>query len=488
VILRPCMTGRIKSFYTGMKNKKNLIFVFERDDTFFRIAKVYPDRKSGRIVVEEIREYEPGPSDASGSENTGEILRVLKEFGYEREEVIVSLPRDSVTIRYSKVPSQSSREIENILQLQASTYLPYPNADLITAYQLIRQDRNGYSDINCIVIHRDSINRLIAVLHSAGISRFKIIVSSFGLLPFYSRLGMAASRSAVIFLERGARHEELVIGTRETMVFSRTWNISNKQNVPGQTLEEIRKSIELYRKEISSQVPQKMLVFNAGTNAGKLPENSIPGCEITYAGYSDVIAASSPEVMEKISRSSGSWIHIAGLGVTAFPESAYVLPADLKQKSLQEKHMRELMKAGSLLCLAFFILFAGFARHFENKKLYLNKLKERIKQLEKEALPLEQKEKRLVLLSTRSKDSRLVLPVLTDITMSVPEDIKLTELTYEKGEVFIRGESSRLASVLNFVSSLEKSPWFKNNQTEMNHASAKNAETVLFEISSRKRK
>ncbi|MDD5668916.1 MAG: PilN domain-containing protein [Candidatus Omnitrophica bacterium] len=470
-----------------MKNKKNLVFVFEHDDAFFRIAKVYPEKKTGRIVVDDIREYDTGRRDASGSENAGEISRVFREFGYEREEVIVSLPRDSVTIRYSRIPSLSSREIENILQLQASTYLPYPNADLITAYQLIRQDRDGYSDINCIVIHRDSINRLINVLHSAGISRFKIIVSSFGFLSFYTRAGMSAGGGAVMFLERGVRHEELVIGTRETMVFSRTWNIAHKQDVLGQTLEEIRKSIELYRKEISPQAPQKLVVFNAGTNAGKFSENAIPGCEIMYAGYSDVIAAS-PEVMEKISRSAGSWIHILGAGITAFPESAYVLPADLKQKSLKEKHLKELMKAGSLLCLVFLILFAGITRHFENKKLYLNKLKDRIKQLEKEAIPLEQKEKRLALLSKRRVDSASVLSVLTAITSAVPEDIKLTELTYENGEVFMRGESSRLESVLNFVNSLEKLPRFKNNHISMNHASAKNAETVLFEISSRKRK
>lgn len=137
------------------------------------------------------------------------------------------------------------------------------------------------------------------------------------------------------------------------------------------------------------------------------------------------------------------------------------------------------------------ILGLSMAKGLSNKEEYLKQLKARVSAIAKEARPLEEIEKRSLLLEKRSQKKPSGLELIYAVSRVLPEQVALVSFIYEEGgQLIVHGQAPELKNVFDFFSSLEKSPELKNFNTKVKYATSRktrSGEFVDFEIMSQKK-
>ena len=163
-----------------MKNKdKKLNYIIQLCEGSLKVVKC--SRSNSRVEFLSLKIHPVA--------SVNELPAVLSAEGLSSNELLVSLPRNQATCRFLKVPANSPEEIESISGLQAGRYLPYPAQDLVTAYQVIRADKDRFSDIVLTIAHRNSISNYLNILSDKfKRAKLSIILSSYGICNLYYRL------------------------------------------------------------------------------------------------------------------------------------------------------------------------------------------------------------------------------------------------------------------------------------------------------------
>ena len=425
----------------------------------------------------------PGLSE---QELSDKIAQMLRKLGFKNSPIIVALPCSKATCRQFKVPAQAAGEIEKIVSLQASRYLPYPAEELVTGYQVISTSSDGYSLINLIIVHKDVIAHMLKVFEGLKASRVSIILSSYGLAFFYNRISSGAS-ALVMFVDFNGIDSEAAILRGKQMLFSRSFKLFSRQ--PGlekQCVEEINKSLDIYHKESAKDLtPQIVFMSQAaipGVGSALKEQFGVPAEEIVFPEDLKLPL----KVKEFLKNSDNSFLSLLGLGLEDVAESLNLLPRQLKEK-IALLSLKKERKTIALFILATLLIFAfGVNRHLDNKARYLSRLKEELNKIAKEAAPLEGIEKRFRFISGDSHRKDSSLDLIRELYQIIPSEIKLVNFSYEDGQkVTVRGQARELNSVFAFVGKLEESPVFKTFKIKIRYATWRNNRSgalVDFEI------
>jgi Tfp pilus assembly PilM family ATPase/Tfp pilus assembly protein PilN len=425
---------------------------------------------------------------ALDTKKLGEKLnQILRKLGYNNNPVIVSLLRSQATLRYLKVPTQEPAEIERIISLQASHYLPYPANELITGYQIIATDREGYSEVNLVIVHKNAIEHYIKVFAEINIKNIKIILSSYGLTNLLSYIEPGETQ-VTMAVDIALPRVELAIIERDRLLFSRSFNIAQKeQNWQNVLVEEINKTKDAYLKEISRKEPNKIVLVGATKNFGKLAEIlgkqlALPIQELSYWDKIKV----SEKFLNRIPALDDSLAALTGLGLKDIPDSLNLLPQNIKEVSKKTLQRQEIFRQSAFIFCILLILGLGVAKNLHNKEMYLKLLRGELKKIEQEAKSLEEIEKRFAYLENRLQKRPSSLDILYEIHQNIPAQISLINFIYEEdNQVSLHGQAPELNSVFDFVSRLEKSATFKNFNIKVRYATKKkiqSQEVIDFEI------
>jgi hypothetical protein len=431
--------------------KKDFVFVCQISDDTCRIVKCLAQAGPRRQIADLEKTKLPG------------LAQALKKLGYNRHPIIVSLPRAQATARYIKIPSQSTHEIEKIIALQASRYLPYPAQELITAYQIISTDKEGYAHVNLIIAHKDAIQRYLDILRPLAPSEIKIILSSYGLLNLYTWAAQNKNEACVLINMEESQAEFAVI-EEEKLLFSRVFNFSrDRQGWQQAVAEEINKSKDACLKELNRTAPIKTLT------AQDILKNDFPQA-----------------LQDKILATDSGFIALAGLALKELPESLNLAPPELKQAAKKMARRSELLRYAGLIIAIIIIFGLGLSRSLSNKEAYLQKIKAELDKVSQEARPLEEIERRVRAIEGRSRRPLSSLDMLYEISKLLPRELSLTGINYEESRQFIlRGQAAELKPIFEFASQLKDSAVFKSFNIRVRYATKRAgtaAEVIDFEI------
>ena len=431
-------------------------------------------------------EAEAVPSGADEKLISGKLSSLIKKLNCENCSVIVSLPRSQVISRNIKIPAQSPEEIEKIIALQASRYLPYPAAELITGYQVIATEAQGYSSINMVIVHKDVIARYVKVLKELNIgSGFKIFLSSYGLCNLYHYLN-AAESGPVAVTEINHNHAEVVIVSGNKLLFSRSFKLI--RSLPGWEdilTVEISKTCDAYLKEVSMPAVKKLVVLDTGAEAAEFVEffrkhsaleaQLVPFAEKTGIPQNTLKALPGP-----------AFSSLIGLGLKETDESLNLLPGEIKEKSRKASIHRQRLWIILFLSGIFLLWYLAAIKNLDNKTIYLERLKAEMDKVSEKARPLEEIEKRVRVFEGRRLKKINALDVLHEVYRIMPIEVSLISFNYEgEHEISLRGQGQELNSVFKFVSLIEQSQLFKNFSIKVKYATKKKTqagEVVDFEI------
>ncbi len=467
-----------------VKGHRNSTFICQISDLNLKVIKCAVGRgQQKEFVGLEMDSLTPDIDDKKLSEK---ISSCLKKLDYSGNPVIVCLPRSRVTCRFLKVPATAPEEIEEIVSLQASRYLPYPAEELITGHQVIATDKEGYSEVNLVIMHKSAVERYVKIFKELKASKLFITLSSYGLVNFYDYA--AAGDSGVnMVIDVDASQIELGVVLNKKLVFSRYFKIDKANpNLESALVDEINKSRDAYLKEVAKEAPAKIFVIGAGkdyqTIAGLLSKQG--NLNVGTLFYDKIVA--SDDFRSKAFNSENSFVNAIGLGLKDIEESLNFLPRTIKTDALRVVKQKEWIKTGALIVGVILVTSLAITKTLDNKAMYLKQLKTQLNKIASEANALEQIDKRFKFMESALQKKPSSLEVLSELYKVVPNKVYLVHFSYAEGkDIVLRGQAPELNPVLDFVSALEKSVVFKEFKTKIKYATKKvaaNSEIINFEI------
>ena len=318
--------------------------------------------------------------------------------------------------------------------------------------------------------------------------KLSILLSSYGLGSLYSYINPQDTGSVMV-IDIDSWQVELAILSNKRLLFSRAFKLNRAEpNWEGLFIDEIKKTQDVYVKEISKEASSRIVLLGAGKilQEFKTVQEKQTTLSIQIQSYPDSVKLRD-NLSNSILNSEYSFASLIGLGLADIAESLNLLPQDKKEDmrrvSQRQKHLQlTLLVSGIIL-----ILGLGIAKDLDNKQKYLARLNIELNKITKQAKPLDEIEKRFQLLESRSHNKPTALEIVYELHRIVPDQIYLVNLGYEEdNQVVLRGQTKELNSVFEFVAQLEKSPVFKNfNAVKVRYATKKNTPTgeiVDFEI------
>jgi Tfp pilus assembly PilM family ATPase len=465
---------------------KNAVFILQITESAVKLLRCsFADNAKKRNIEVEAESFsENAPDEAI----TAAVSRLFKNSGYPDNRLVISLPRNKATVRYLKIPAQSPEEIEKIVALQASRLVPYPQEELITAYQVIGTGRDGFTELNLSIVHLNILERHFALCKGIPRMSLDVILSSYGLSGLYAYLRPSDAGTAMLMDFDGSQIE-LVIARGRSMLFSRSVKIERNGSAEWEKtlLDEVKRTLEAYADETKGRKPEKIVVAGiAGRQAEAarfLKEKS--GFPVETLSFEKELNFSA-EALKTVSAAQISAASLAGLVLNSIPVSLNLLPRQLKEKAARGTQFKQVLRLVLFVCAALVLAGAGLAKSMDNKERYLRLIEQELKKNEKEASYIADLEYRIGAFEKRLQARPSVLEMLYQLFQAAPASISITQFSYEedKGAV-LRGQCAEFNSVLELVSALNKAPAYSKSTVKVRFASRKKTaqgEIVDFEI------
>ncbi|MFH0827373.1 MAG: pilus assembly protein PilM [Candidatus Omnitrophota bacterium] len=469
-----------------MRARKKFTFSGCVTDTAFKVIKCKSVHDAKTLELLEGQAL-PLPANADEKKLSDLWQQSLKKMGYDHHPIIVCLPRNQATCRYLKVPAVTPSEIEKMSNLQASRYLPYPAHELVTAFDIISTDKEGYAHINLTIVQKNNIERILNILKGFKASRMSIILSSYALLNLYLFLKPGDHESTMIIDVDALQAELAVVGSRK-LLFSRSVKMDRQafgwKNV---LFDEMDKTLETYMESVSSEPIRKFALVGTRSALDELKEAleakfSLPAEILTLGPNLNI----PPNLSGVILNSEVSFASCLGLCLKEPQPSLNLLPQDIKDETRKVISRKKSLQAAVLALVIMMAWGIGSAKHLDNREVYLERLRSELAKISKTAKPLEDIERRFELLEARNLNVSSSLDILHELHAIVPADAALISMSFEENkQVLLRGQSPGLDSVFAFVDRIEKSSVFKPFRIKVRYATKKktaSGDMVDFEI------
>jgi len=413
--------------------------------------------------------------------------QILKELDFRGNLLIASLLRAQATCRYLKIPSKIPLEVEQIASLQAPRYLPYQANELITAYQPILVDKDGYTHINLFIAHREVIEDYTKIFKKLNVKNYSILLSSVGLLNLYYTLNPQINSSAIL-IDIDTDQTQIAIVNKDNFFFSREFKVSRNfpewENIIAQ---EINKTRNAYLKETFYKDPEKIVIFGSPDNFQGLAEIVKKQTIIPVEIFPYWQRLSFPQaLLNQVSGSSGSYANLAGLGLKIIPESVNLLPPEIRKQARNSFKTKERFRVAYFLSCIVIIFALGILKNIDNKARFLGYVKAELNKIEEDARWIGELQERIEFVEKSHQKKPSALDILYELHQIIPADVVLANFSYDQsGQIVLRGQTPQMNNVFEFVTRLEKSAVFRGLEFKIRYASNKKSsagDLIDFEI------
>ncbi len=458
--------------------KNSRFFIAQLSEDLAKAVRVDAGEIAG-IAGQPISGHDDAQSAASA------VRKAFAALGYSGEPVILVLGRNQVTCRFIRIPGATNQEIGEIVRLQAGKYLPYSPQELVTGYQKVSVDKDGYIELNLVIVQRSLVERNRQLFDALKPADFSVSLSSYGLAQLCSRFDPGGDNTVLLVDSDSSQCELAVIG-RKKLLYSRAFRLDTGEdgwkNIFG---EELRKTLDTYRKEVMFKLPEKAVVLGSGERQSGILQVLRDDHQWSVDTVEPLeLVRVSARAVKDLGNTSGSFAGIFGFIQGLGEDNLNLLPRETKVKQQKALRRVETVQTALVFAAAFVFALAGVYKWLDNKSRRLNMIKHELAMTAQEARPLDEMEKRFRIAAQRS-GSVGILDMLSQLHGIIDQELTLTSFSYEEGMVVLRGEAGSLNTCLALVAGIEKSPAFRGLNPRVSYATKKMSaadESVNFEI------
>ncbi len=460
--------------------KKRITGILEIGKAYLKLALVEEDFKGGKTVTKL----------AAGKLDEKNLILNSYPLLLECDDLIIILSRNQVTVRNLELPTTDPQEIKDIISIQAGKQTPFSRDEIIADFKTIGLTRQHYTKVLLAIVQRTTVNNFLNNLAEKKEAVSKIVLGSQVLVnwcsiiapeigvPVKNEISNGAGETFAV-LDISNDFSDFCVFSKGKLLFTKLLHFGrrdlSKRTWQKSFLEELGLSLDAYRKESIGPTFNKVAIM------GMNPEEKFnQDMKSALAGQVSLEALGPFEDAEGISISNGaravlneerkkgvSFSKLIGLALNPDRPLMDFLPQGLKQARLKRIKRKELMLTG---ILAFLVLIMGlgiFLEKIYTKTLLLRRLDAQFVKLEDGTSELKKEYLKINLIKNRMDTKNSALEVLREIHKVVPQEIYLTNISFEEGKLIsLRGTLKAMSEVFKFVKTLEELPIFKNVKTK----------------------
>lgn len=408
-----------------------------------------------------------------------EVNRFLVKQNCWPESVAVSLPRNFVMFKTFELPAPDIKAVRSMVGFELERHFPSGLENLYHACQL-RQKPENIFHVASAAINKDIADYYLKLIHKLNLKPTILDVSTFAnaslsISPEQKETGISA------LADISSKALDIVLIKNGIIEFSRsqTWENQEQKKVffgennPPGSIEKLsgslsKKIVEGLEQALSScqkieedETVEQIRITGGGSLAPHIAKDieEETGVSAVPLGVPGSIAPALPK-----SFSAGHMMTSLGLALSGFKDPK--LQTNLLPQNLRPKRRAGSPKASLALAAAVLLFLGGWVGnqiHFKNKTLeslnqQFQEIKGRVAKLEKIDLEHISVRKYMDILNTIDRQYPAKLPLLHQLSQSLPRDTWLTNIKFKKGEMEIKGFSPSASKLIPLI---EKSPSFK---------------------------
>lgn len=395
--------------------------------------------------------------------------------------ITTCIPRQSVALRFLKLPSSNQSEIEKMLEFQAARQLPFSAEDIVMGYRILSIDEDGYSRTALAIAQKSIVNNYFDMLNSAGLAPGSVCLSTEAIFNCFSRGVAGRERPDVdpyLLIDVDYLFTELLICEGEEILFSRAvahganslFNLDKESEVIDWArvlTSHIKHSLAAFKKEKAAEnkIIKKIFITGGVWKFFKYIQDELYGEFAVPVEYPDIfknLDIAEEQALE-IRDKPISVTSAIGMAVDKGALKTDLLPKELKLRRLYSQKRAELMRFYSLslsILILFFIL-SGARLYY--KQSYIKYLDEQLVQMKPQVKEAESIIEKLNMAKNQADKDTAPLAILKETYRIIPQDMNLSMFSFgENKAAVLRGTSKTMSRVFEVVSMLENSKHFKN--------------------------
>lgn len=403
-----------------------------------------------------------GSKEVGSAPGESALIESLRTLRGSHRSVIGCLPRSQVTTRHLLLPSQSPRELKQMVTLQMQRQIPFSEGKMIFDYQILGEAPQGRSHLFLVVADEEVVSRTLAIFQKAGITPQALSFSSWGLLNWLilHRSVKESAFSLFLDVDRSDSQAEIVRG--DQLYFSRSFPIGAEglktKESPAPFVREVSHFLNAFQKEFPESALDSALLSGVHEvlPRAKAALEKVLTCPIEPLPWKRVPFMSEP-LRQLLETAPISYTSVAGLACLHRP-APNLLPERIKRR--QRFMLLEKLGGRLVAMAALFLFLMGLTFHgmLQNRRHSLAHLQGELGRLEPQVSQVLSMEEELEALRRRSMEAFGLLEDIRALYEAVPSTVWITFLSIDPERLSLRGICPETAQVFTFAQSLEKSP------------------------------
>ncbi len=405
------------------------------------------------------------------------IRSAFAELVVKGAEIIDVIPGHLVISKNIEIPSVNSREISEIINLQAGRHTPYTREEIIVDYIDIGTYKHSYTKILLIILARQVVKKQFEILQKAGLRLEKIRLAAEGMgRAAFKLLKLETETNPIALVHIDANSSDFLVVFKQKSIFLRsiplgaTHLAEDEERSQARFSEEIKRSLEAYQSEDVEHVPAGLMVTGAVEEfrdiATFLGEYLHLNTRVVPYAKNIVMPA---DVYNKIASNK----HVSFFAVIAclyvWQETKInLVPEEIKVRKAIEERARDLVKTGIYVLLVFMLINLILISKIYFGTMYLNKLERKYRPLHDEVKKLEVDFSKVSMIKNYLTKRGYSLEVLTELYALVKDGLLISDIRFDdqQGKFSIRGTAESMSLVFSFVQDMEKSNYFEDVKTK----------------------
>ncbi len=392
-------------------------------------------------VIEQYRDLE-------SSELHSAVQQFVRGNGFNRENVILGLPRESVIVHSVELPLEVEENLDQVVEFQAAKLDPSEEESSYYDYVVLERNEKERSVLlQIVMVPKETIDSVLQLFRELSLYPVAVRFSTLGLQQLFKvhEAGFGSVPSLILHLEPDSVEIVLANGARQCLPHKR-----ELEQDEALTLELILAEVDAFVSRLPVRVEACRQVYLSGSLAAEFLEplaERFGDGELLVRGL-------------KIKESAGSEtppgvLHAMGLAVSGLHRSSYarfnLIPRDKQLVGQRASLVPSLVLAGLFAAMLLLWSLSGFVqqrRMLEALEVEVQKLEPQVEEaLQTRELwegSLAKAEELHAMMSGRQR----VLQVLSELTEKVPEDSYLQNLIIQGNKVTLTGYSQASAASL----------------------------------------
>jgi Tfp pilus assembly PilM family ATPase/Tfp pilus assembly protein PilN len=454
---------------------------------WLKLAQVQVDSRGKRLVKLTARPV-AGPEEVPGV-----LAALLKEGLTSTSAIVVSIPRNLVTVRNLQLPTIDPDELDEMVGLQAAKQTPYAKEQIIADHQVLKVSPEGYTDVLLITTHRSVSTRCLKLLDDCGVKPTGIRLSSHGVLSAWQLMRDAAGDAEpgpIALVDIDAAFSDFLVIRNGAVTFTKPLSIGPAKLLAEteKFAEEIQRAMDIYEGERLGPAITRVVITGAEIDLPRLTRRLAETLRLPVQRASlveRIPGAREALTLHPAQRGSLSLAAVLGLAWDAEAAGIDLTPQEIRIREALEHKGRAIMAMGILGVSILTALGALVSQHVSVKKQYLQQLDREIERTQQAAGDVDVVKRRLKIIKQIERLENSSLDILSVLHRTTPPQIHLKAIAFDEGgQLVLKGATQKMSTVFEFVSMLEKLSNFHDVKAKHATRSAgkEGVDEVEFEI------